>query len=827
MSEDFKKILDECIDRILTKGATVEDCLASYPERAAELEPHLRIVTGASRAWSYQPGEAARDRARQRLQAAMREMEQKERAVRPPIPARRRLFFAFRPVSVFAVFVIVVTVLGSTVGTVAASGSALPGEVLYPVKRASEQVRLALELSPTAKAERYLAYAERRADEAVELAERGNTQYVELTIESLNSTLAEASRVASTVQNAPALENLKTRLETSAARSIANLQTVIEKAPESKRSKTVEKLQTVNTSYGKVVEQVASRTRDPHQEAAPGILQFWATNPPSEIDKVLIEVGKMEAYLVAGKQAQWVTIVSEPQVFDLVRLSETRKFLGEQKVKPGTYTRIKFEIIRATVVSGGKEIELRVPNKTLTLLQPFTIEEGETTRVFLDFTGDKSMFATLQGQLVLNPSVRALVSKPSQNGLNPVLEKPVKREAPDKTASKPAPTVRPPVRIDLEGTIEEVASSTFTIKGKSIAIGSTTRINGALEKGAKSRVEALVYPDGTLTASRIQVEKRASDRPRQTAVPAVTVSGPIESIGLKEWKVSGQRIQVMPETAIRGKADIGLSAEITGSLQQDGSLIARQITVKPAQAAPIDGKRGPPASKPAEEEVQKPSTVRVKGSIHSITPVKWTVADREVLITRDTKIEGTPAVGFQAEVEGIPQPDNSILATKVKVTGSRLTPSPKPPQPAKPAASSPTPKRHTPKPTPRPTASLTPRPTPRVTATPTPRPSPIASPVSSPTTPPSTSQPAPSPAAAPAPPASTPVPTPPPAPPATPAPAAAPPPPAPAPPPSAAPASPPPAPPPPSAAPRPAAKPAANPSPASRPASKPASKADD
>jgi len=35
---------DACLDRITLKGESIEQCLESYPERAAELEPLLRAA---------------------------------------------------------------------------------------------------------------------------------------------------------------------------------------------------------------------------------------------------------------------------------------------------------------------------------------------------------------------------------------------------------------------------------------------------------------------------------------------------------------------------------------------------------------------------------------------------------------------------------------------------------------------------------------------------------------------------------------------------------------------------------------------------------------
>ncbi|GAI42438.1 unnamed protein product, partial [marine sediment metagenome] len=39
--KEFDNILDECLERLLVNGETIEQCLQSYPEQAANLKPLL------------------------------------------------------------------------------------------------------------------------------------------------------------------------------------------------------------------------------------------------------------------------------------------------------------------------------------------------------------------------------------------------------------------------------------------------------------------------------------------------------------------------------------------------------------------------------------------------------------------------------------------------------------------------------------------------------------------------------------------------------------------------------------------------------------------
>ena len=73
-SREFDNILDECLERLLLKGETVEQCLASYPEQAAELEPLLHTALITKKASAIEPRHEFRARARYQFDSALREM---------------------------------------------------------------------------------------------------------------------------------------------------------------------------------------------------------------------------------------------------------------------------------------------------------------------------------------------------------------------------------------------------------------------------------------------------------------------------------------------------------------------------------------------------------------------------------------------------------------------------------------------------------------------------------------------------------------------------------------------------------------------------------
>jgi hypothetical protein len=69
MSKKLDLLLDECIDRI-NAGESIQECLACYPEHAAELKPLLQALSDVGNIVSDMPKAEARSMMRQRLESA-------------------------------------------------------------------------------------------------------------------------------------------------------------------------------------------------------------------------------------------------------------------------------------------------------------------------------------------------------------------------------------------------------------------------------------------------------------------------------------------------------------------------------------------------------------------------------------------------------------------------------------------------------------------------------------------------------------------------------------------------------------------------------------
>ena len=173
-NKQFDNILNDCLERLITGQETVEQCLQRYPEYAKELEPLLRTAALMNKAVDVKPSEDFRARARYQMQLKMAESK-----------APRRVTRAVPRWAIAVCTVMLVFVLGG--GTVLASEGSMPGNPLYAVKLAAENVQLKLTLSQDKKAELYVAMANERVDEMTWMVNNNKTQGLEAAAQRLDS----------------------------------------------------------------------------------------------------------------------------------------------------------------------------------------------------------------------------------------------------------------------------------------------------------------------------------------------------------------------------------------------------------------------------------------------------------------------------------------------------------------------------------------------------------------------------------------------------------------------------------------------------------------
>ncbi len=160
--------LAELLDRLLHRDSSDTPVELSESERES-LEPLLSIAERLRDMPRLEPSEAAQERCLARL-----ERETAPAARRPRHSPRRGL------VLTFAACALVLLMIAGGVAT-GMAGSAMPGELMYPVKRAAEDIRLFLTKDAEGRVKWSVCLSQRRMEEFVTAAKSGDVRAQTLT----------------------------------------------------------------------------------------------------------------------------------------------------------------------------------------------------------------------------------------------------------------------------------------------------------------------------------------------------------------------------------------------------------------------------------------------------------------------------------------------------------------------------------------------------------------------------------------------------------------------------------------------------------------------
>ena len=153
MTKGFRRILEECLMRIVKGTFTLDECLLFYPEYATQLSPLLETALLLNLGHDVEPLPTFTAYTHSALTQYICSHPRQRRIVLPVIQ---------RTALTFAVLAAALLVTGT-----AKAQSALPGETFYPWKRASEQVWRAVSPDPVATD---VTIAERRLHEWIAVA---------------------------------------------------------------------------------------------------------------------------------------------------------------------------------------------------------------------------------------------------------------------------------------------------------------------------------------------------------------------------------------------------------------------------------------------------------------------------------------------------------------------------------------------------------------------------------------------------------------------------------------------------------------------------------
>jgi hypothetical protein len=192
----------------------------------------------------------------------------------------------------------------------------------------------------------------------------------------------------------------------------------------------------------------------------------------------------------------------------------------------------------------------------------------------------------------------------------------------------------------LIGVVQEIGEAHWLVSGISITVDSETTIDPALAVGDVARVRGVILDlDGVWLARSIVplVEEEAR----------FEFAGTVEAI--EPWVVSGIPLQTRAWTEIKDEIEVGDRVWVEGRILPDGTWLADKIER-------LDRERG--------------LSFAFAGTVERIEP--WVVSGIPLAVDEDTEIEGSIEVGDQVVVEGRILPDGTWLSTEIRLVDGQL-----------------------------------------------------------------------------------------------------------------------------------------------------------
>ncbi|HEX8119156.1 MAG TPA: DUF5666 domain-containing protein, partial [Pyrinomonadaceae bacterium] len=218
---------------------------------------------------------------------------------------------------------------------------------------------------------------------------------------------------------------------------------------------------------------------------------------------------------------------------------------------------------------------------------------------------------------------------------------------------------------EFAGTISSLPNTNgwigdWVVAGRTVHVTSSTNIeqeDGSPAVGRRVEVEGILNPDGSVTATNVEVDDDADGdlNDFQFRGRVETLPGTSNFVG--DWVVAGRTVHVTSATFIQttpgGPVAVGVPVKVIGTVQPDGSILARKVQTE---------KKDHTSFFEFEGTVQTlPSTTGFVGD--------WVVGGRTVHVTSLTRLdtEDCPfAVGSDVEVKGTVRADGSVDAVKIE-----------------------------------------------------------------------------------------------------------------------------------------------------------------
>ncbi len=524
-------------------------------------------------------------------------------------PTKRKEGFAM-PGLVIAVIAALSLIFGGGALTVQAADAAAPGDWLYPVDLAVENLQLSLTSSPEKQAQLRLAFAQERMQEVQVLLQQGKTDQVDVALLNMETHLATAAQLAAQA----ALEGQATtakQVEEEIVRQAEALQSVLAEAPEPAKEALEHALQ-VSTM---VHEQVRSA-----ESGSGGTDTFHLQGIVEAVGDGTVTVNGVTVQVAPG------TVM--PQ--GMVQVGASVEITGLVDPTNGAWVALKITQAESEKQGDKSQAKLSFEGAVESVTQGEIVVGGQVVRLTdqTNIKGDVQVGLIVEVRAYLDPDGNLVAEKVEVKGAD-------------------AKEGTPGFETKFSGVVSSMDLGQIVVDGQTIALTADTKVEGNLQVGSMVEVKAYLGADGTYVAKKVEVKSTAG---QGAPGSEMKFSGVVSSVDAGQIVVDGQTIALTADTKVEGNLQVGSMVEVKAYLGADGTYVAKKVEVKSTAG------QGAPGSE-----------MKFSGVVSSADAGQIVVNGQTITITADTKVEGNLQVGSTVEVQAYLGADGTYVAKKVEV----------------------------------------------------------------------------------------------------------------------------------------------------------------
>ena len=195
--------------------------------------------------------------------------------------------------------------------------------------------------------------------------------------------------------------------------------------------------------------------------------------------------------------------------------------------------------------------------------------------------------------------------------------------------------------VNFAGSLSQMQGDTWIVGGITVTLTSQTELTGEFKLDYYVQVQGVLQPDGTLIASRLQVQ-------------TFDISGEIQAMATDHWTVNDVTIYITSQTIINGTPAVGSQVHVFTLLLSGGRMQASSIEVT---GSPQSTSFSSPTVSPTTIQ---PSSTPVPAVISSPTPKSTLTPEPQESLepteTEDEEASKTPEATHTREAEDTAEP---------------------------------------------------------------------------------------------------------------------------------------------------------------------------